>query len=108
MTTQRIFISGKVQNIGFRNWVMCKARDLGVTGWVRNLTDGRVEVLVAGDDEAANALVEACRQGSPHSRVDHVEALPDEEKAPKGFTKRFTASVPGTVHSSPGSGRAMA
>jgi len=93
MTTQRIFVSGKVQNIGFRNWVMWKAQEFGVTGWVRNLTDGRVEVLVAGDDEAANALIEACRQGSPHSRVDHVEARPDDERAPKGFTKRFTVDT---------------
>ena len=91
MTTQRIFVSGKVQNIGFRNWVLCRARDLQVTGWVRNLTDGRVEVLVSGEDDAANALIDACRQGPPYSRVDHVEARPDDEKPPKGFTKRFRA-----------------
>lgn len=92
MTTQRIFVSGKVQNIGFRNWVIGRAREFGVTGWVRNLHDGRVEVLVAGDDNATNALIEACRVGSPHSRVDHVEARPEDmEKPPKGFTKRFNA-----------------
>lgn len=90
MTTQRVFVSGKVQNIGFRNWMICRARDFGVSGWVRNLEDGRVEALIAGEDEAANALIEACRQGSPYSRVDHVEAHPDQAPAPKGFTKRFT------------------
>ena len=54
----------------------------------------RPDVLVAGEDEAANALIEACRQGSPHSRVDHVEARPDDERPPKGFTKRFTVQSP--------------
>ncbi|WP_404369334.1 acylphosphatase [Sphingomonas sp. MMS24-J45] len=88
---QRVFISGKVQRTGFRDWVVRRATDLGVVGWVRNLKDGRVELLVAGDDEATAALIEACHQGPPLARVDHVEARPDTERLPKGFTKRFTA-----------------
>lgn len=91
MTMQRVFISGKVQRTGFRDWAVRKAHDLGVTGWVRNLKDGRVEMLVAGDEDAAAALIEACREGPPLARVDHVEAHADTERAPKGFTKRFTA-----------------
>ncbi|PTS84196.1 acylphosphatase [Sphingomonas sp. HMWF008] len=88
---QRVFISGKVQRTGFRDWIVRRASDLGVVGWVRNLKDGRVEVLVAGDEEATAALIEACHEGPPHARVDHVEARPDSERLPKGFTKRFTA-----------------
>ena len=88
---QRVFISGKVQRTGFRDWVVRRATDLGVVGWVRNLKDGRVEMLVAGDEEATTELIEACREGPPHARVDHVETRADSERLPKGFTKRFTA-----------------
>ncbi|WP_189674853.1 MULTISPECIES: acylphosphatase [Sphingomonas] len=91
MTMQRVFVSGKVQRTGYRDWAVRKAQELGLTGWVRNLNDGRVELLVVGEDEAVVAMAEACREGSEHSRVDHVEALPADERAPKGFTKRFTA-----------------
>lgn len=91
MAMHRVFVSGKVQGIGYRDWVIRQAREFGVTGWVRNLRDGRVELLVAGDEHAATALIDACREGPALARVDHVEAHPDTERAPKGFTKRFTA-----------------
>lgn len=88
---QRVFVTGRVQNTGFRDWAVRRAHEHGVTGWVRNLKDGRVELLVAGEDEAVVAMVDACRQGPPTARVDHLEANADSERAPKGFTKRFTA-----------------
>lgn len=91
MTMQHVFVSGKVQRVGYRDWAVRKAQELGLTGWVRNLADGRVELLLVGDDHAVVAMTEACRQGSEHSRVEHVEAHPADERAPKGFTKRFTA-----------------
>lgn len=86
----RVYISGKVQNCGFRDFLVRRAGELHVAGWVRNLRDGRVEMLVAGDPAAIDALIEAARQGPPRARVDHVETLPAEERLPKGFTKRFT------------------
>ena len=88
---QRVFVSGKVQGTGYRDWAVRTAQHLGVTGWVRNLKDGRVELYVVGEDDAATALIDACRDGPPLARVDHVEARADTERAPKGFTKRFTA-----------------
>ncbi len=91
MMMQRMFVSGKVQRTGYRDWAVRTARELGVKGWVRNLSDGRVELLVAGDDSAVAAMAEACRQGSEHSQVDHVDSHPADERAPMGFTKRFTA-----------------
>lgn len=91
MVMQRVFVSGRLQQTGFRDFVIRKARDFGVTGWVRNLQDGRVEIFVAGEDAAATGLIDACRQGPPLARVDHVEAREDVERLPKGFTKRFTA-----------------
>ncbi|MGY4396104.1 acylphosphatase [Sphingomonas sp. UYAg733] len=90
-STQRVFISGKVQNIGFRDWIVRRAQENCVTGWVRNLRDGRVEILVVGEDDAATAFLDACRRGSELARIDSLQARPDDERAPKGFTKRFTA-----------------
>lgn len=91
MAMHRVYVSGKVQNIGYRDWVVRRAQNLGVTGWVRNLRDGRVELLVNGEEERTSALIEQLREGPPLARVDHVEAHAAEERLPKGFTKRFTA-----------------
>jgi acylphosphatase len=92
MTTQRIFVSGRVQGVGYRDWVVRTAQRSGLTGWVRNLKDGRVEIYAAGVEDALAALVEGCREGPPMARVEHVESYPaDGEKPHKGFTKRFTA-----------------
>lgn len=92
MTTKRIFVSGAVQGVGYRDWVVRTAQRGGVTGWVRNLRDGRVEILAAGSDDAIEALVAACREGPVRAQVAQVEAVAaDDEKQPKGFTKRFTA-----------------
>lgn len=92
MATQRIIVTGRVQGVGFRDWVVRTAQRGGLTGWVRNLKDGRVEILAAGEDEPLQALVEECRTGSPLSRVENVEAFAaDDERPNKGFTKRFTA-----------------
>lgn len=87
----RVFVTGKVQNTGYRDWAVRTARELGVSGWVRNRKDGRIELLIAGDETATDAMTDACRTGPPMSRVETVEANPDSERVPKGFTKRFTA-----------------
>jgi acylphosphatase len=72
--------------------VVRTAQRTGLTGWVRNVRDGRVEILVSGDDETVAKLIDDCRQGTPLARVEHVEAFSAEsEKQTKGFTKRFTA-----------------
>lgn len=92
MATQRILVSGRVQGVSYRDFVVRTAYRLGLIGWVRNLRDGRVEMVAAGDEAAIGALVDACREGPPLARVEHVEAHPAEDEKPgKGFTKRFTA-----------------
>lgn len=92
MAAKHIIVSGRVQGVSYRDWVVRTAQRSGLTGWVRNLKDGRVEILASGEDDALQALIEDCRGGPPLARVDHVEAYAAEgEKAHKGFTKRFTA-----------------
>ena len=67
-------ITGKVQGVYFRAWVYDQAASLGLAGWVRNLADGKVEVLAQGTPEALAAFKERLPQGSPLSRVDTVAA----------------------------------
>ena len=69
----RFLVSGKVQGVCFRANTQAQARHLGLRGYVRNLPDGRVEVLAAGADEALEALAEWLWQGPPLSRVDAVD-----------------------------------
>ena len=69
----RFLVSGKVQGVCFRASTQEQASRLGLRGFVRNLRDGRVEVVAAGADEALNALAEWLWQGPPSSRVDAVD-----------------------------------
>ncbi len=74
-----ILVSGRVQGVGFRFFAARQARRLGVGGSVRNLPDGRVEVVAEGDRAALEALVAALREGPPGAavrdiRVDWAEA----------------------------------
>lgn len=71
-------VRGQVQGVGFRWWTRSHARDLGLTGSVRNLEDGSVEVRARGSEEALDSLRALLRQGPPHARVTRVE----EEAAP--------------------------
>jgi acylphosphatase len=69
----RIRIHGRVQGVGFRWWTRNQARRLGITGLVRNLPDGRVEVLARGALGPLERFVDALRAGPPGSEVTHVE-----------------------------------
>ena len=66
---ERWVISGRVQGVGYRDWMTRTALAIGVTGWVRNRQDGTVEALVCGDEPALSTLHDACRQGPPLARV---------------------------------------
>jgi acylphosphatase len=68
----RLVISGLVQGVAFRAYAVDEAERVGVTGWVRNLADGRVEALVEGEAAAVDELVAWCRRGPPSARVSGV------------------------------------
>jgi acylphosphatase len=72
-----IYISGIVQGVSFRYYTLQEANRAGVTGWVRNLPDGRVEAVIEGDDAAVERLLAWCRQGPRGAHVEHVEVLPE-------------------------------
>jgi len=70
--TKHIRISGRVQGVGFRMYMERKARELGVTGWVRNRLDGTVEAMVQGTQEAVEAMIAVARQGPRAAVVTEV------------------------------------
>lgn len=75
MIRRRVLISGLVQGVYFRAYTRDTATELGVTGWVRNLPDGRVEAVFEGKEEAVGRMIEWCRRGSPRARVEDVEVF---------------------------------
>ena len=75
---RRFVISGRVQGVGFRWFARDVAVREGVTGWVRNLPDGRVEALVEGDAEAVTRVERSLRQGPPGARVQTVNTMTEE------------------------------
>jgi acylphosphatase len=74
-------VSGRVQGVFYRASTVRRATELGVAGYARNLSDGRVEVLVCGEPRAVGQLIEWLWEGPPAARVEAVEisdARPDE------------------------------
>ena len=75
-----LFISGRVQGVFFRAHTTQKARELGLAGWVRNTSDGRVEAVFEGPKEKIEEMLKWCWQGSPSSKVEKVEKVEEVEK----------------------------
>ena len=73
MAAARFLVAGKVQGVFFRASTRAEADRLGLDGYARNLPDGRVEVLVAGADNAIQALAQWLQHGPPQAQVDAVE-----------------------------------
>ncbi|KAK7194527.1 acylphosphatase [Novymonas esmeraldas] len=72
IVTRRILVSGRVQGVFYRKYTALQAAELGVTGTVRNLPDGRVEVFAEGTEAQVAALVLWCHRGSPKAQVTDV------------------------------------
>jgi acylphosphatase len=68
-----IIVSGRVQGVFFRDHTQRWASSLGLTGWVRNLRDGRVEVLAEGEKDSLEGLLSRLRQGPPLANVQDIE-----------------------------------
>ena len=79
-----LVIQGRVQGVFFRDSALRQAQELGISGWVRNLPDGRVEAQAQGTPEAVETFITWCRAGPPAARVDDVriqEMPPQQEPA---------------------------
>ena len=73
-TIRHVTIRGRVQGVGYRAWVAHTADGLGLEGWVRNRRDGSVEAVLAGPVDIVEQMIEHCRGGPSHARVDTVAA----------------------------------
>ncbi len=84
LAARRYVVSGRVQGVGFRFFVLEAAETEGLSGWVTNLPDGRVEVMAEGDREAVDRFEARLHGGPPTARVAGVER---QDETPNG---RFT------------------
>ena len=66
------FVSGRVQGVGFRYFVLRHARSVGLRGYVRNLPDGRVEFLLQGAPDAVARMIDQIRRGPAYAHVDDL------------------------------------
>ena len=83
---KRILISGRVQGVYFRDSLRTAAEEEGVSGWVRNLPDRRVEAVLEGETQAVSKVIEWSRRGPPSARVEKVEII---EEVHTGELKYF-------------------
>lgn len=72
MIVKHLQISGRVQGVGFRYHMIRVARELGITGWVRNRYDGSVEAMIQGSPDAVEAMIARARRGPPGAAVTDV------------------------------------
>ncbi len=91
MIRRRLIVTGKVQNVFFRDWIVEQARSLGLDGWVRNRADGSVEAVVEGASEMVETIAARAWAGSSASRVKNVVVTDDAPaELLNGFSKRQT------------------
>jgi acylphosphatase len=72
------YVSGRVQGVWYRGFVANLARDYELLGWAKNLGDGRVEILLCGEADNIEAVIEQLHVGPPAARVDRVEIQPHD------------------------------
>ena len=72
MKRVHVYISGRVQGVFFRAETQSAANSFNITGWVRNLSDGRVEAVIEGEDTDIDKMIAWCQEGPPAARVENV------------------------------------
>ena len=90
MKSVHVFISGRVQGVFFRSNTVKKAQSLGLKGFIRNLEDGRVEVVFEGDEAAIKKMLEFCKRGQIPAKVTNVKIKEEKYKGEfKDFEVRY-------------------
>lgn len=87
-TSLRLKIEGFVQSVGYRNFAITEAHQLGLDGWVRNRSDGTVEILVSGPNAAVETFVGLCMKGPSSARITNIDLHKAEPPSEKGFRRR--------------------
>lgn len=87
---RRLLLSGTVQGVGFRYWAVREAQAYAVSGYVRNLPDGRVEIVLEGPSEEVARLAGVLGEGPRYGHVDRVETVEERPHGePSGFQVKF-------------------
>ena len=91
----RVRVRGRVQGVWYRGWAEARARMLGLEGWVRNRSDGSVELLLVGQAEAVDRMVADCRSGPTTANVERAEVTEASAEdmaaaAGQGFEVRYS------------------
>jgi|TARA_R110002096_G_scaffold428927_1_gene641278 acylphosphatase len=89
----RLLIRGRVQGVFFRDWTVRHANDLQLDGWVRNRTDGTVEVLLVGLEDDVDKMAKLCEVGPPSAKVDEIETTTAMGITKKGFIQKPTVNI---------------
>ena len=85
MNAIHVSVYGQVQAVGYRNWIKENAERLNIKGWVRNASDGSVELFLQAEKDTLNQLLSLCWEGPDLADVDYV--LTHESSADKDITK---------------------
>ena len=86
---RRVLVTGRVQGVCFRQSTADEATALGLSGWVRNLPDGRVEAVFEGTRELVDAAIAWCGQGPTHAHVEAVAVTGEPPEGLVGFRLRY-------------------
>ncbi len=90
ITSVRVRIIGRVQGVWYRGWTIDQARDLDVSGWVRNRRDGSVEAVFSGSEQTVRAMIEHCHEGPSAASVREILEQPEAGPVEPGFHQRST------------------
>ncbi len=90
ITIFRLRIKGAVQGVGYRDWAIAEAKARGLDGWVRNRSDGSVEMLIAGPDAKVEDMLKATTQGPGAAQVTNIDIHKETEMPDAGFVRRPT------------------
>ena len=83
---KRALVKGRVQGVWYRGSTQRKAQELGISGWAKNLADGRVEVLMCGEESALSELADWLHEGPPMAQVESVNVSDEPWQVFETFT----------------------
>ena len=86
---KHIFLSGRVQGVGFRAFTRQQAAVLDIKGWVKNLADGRVEIIVQGEKPEVKEMISKLKEGPSFAKVEDIEINEEEPDDFSGFKIKY-------------------
>jgi acylphosphatase len=88
MIAVNVTVHGRVQGVFYRDWTVRNARELRLSGWVRNQPDGTVAALLQGDEAAVRQMIERMRSGPPRAQVERIDKKEGEVEEVGDFNRR--------------------